>query len=73
MPTPYDGLYKLLLPSPPMVESLLRCFVHEAWVEHIDFSTLEEPNGQYISEALQQRSDDIIWRVRLNLPDGRRE
>lgn len=73
MSTPYDGLYKQLFSYPPMVESLLRGFVHEAWVEHIDFSTLEKPNGQYIGEALQQRSDDIIWRVRLNLPDGRRE
>lgn len=56
-----------------MAESLLRGFVHETWVKHIDFSTLEKPNGHYIGETLQQRSDDIIWRVRLNLPDGTQE
>ncbi|MBW7901683.1 MAG: Rpn family recombination-promoting nuclease/putative transposase [Rhodocyclaceae bacterium] len=73
MPTPYDGLYKLLFSHTPMVQALLRGFVHEDWVAHLDFSTLEKPNGHYVSEALQQRSDDILWRMRLNLPDGRSE
>ena len=71
--TPYDGLYKQLFSHPPMVEALLRGFVHEDWVSALDLSTLEKPNSQYISEELLQRSDDILWRVRLNLPDGRRE
>ncbi|WP_341645348.1 Rpn family recombination-promoting nuclease/putative transposase [Thauera sp. SDU_THAU2] len=68
--TPYDGLYKQLFSHPAMVEALLRGFVHEDWVEQIDFSTLEKPNGQYVSEELLQRSDDILWRVQLNLPGG---
>ena len=68
--TPYDGLYKQLFSHPAMVEALLRGFVHEDWVAQLDFSTLEKPNGQYVSEELLQRSDDILWRVRLKLPDG---
>ncbi|WP_418647472.1 Rpn family recombination-promoting nuclease/putative transposase [Thauera butanivorans] len=71
--TPYDGLYKQLFSDPAMVEALLRGFVHEDWVAQIDFATLEKPNGHYVSEELLQRSDDILWRVRLNLPDGQQE
>ncbi|WP_341645637.1 Rpn family recombination-promoting nuclease/putative transposase [Thauera sp. SDU_THAU2] len=71
--TPYDGLYKLLFSHPPMVEALLRGFVHEDWVAQLDFATLEKPNGHYVSEELLQRSDDILWRVRLNLADGQQE
>ncbi|THF67089.1 transposase [Pseudothauera nasutitermitis] len=71
--TPYDGLYKQLFSHPQMVEALLRGFVREDWVAQLDFGTLEKPNGQYVSDELLQRADDVIWRVRLNLPDGRSE
>jgi len=70
---PHDGLYKQFFSHAPMVEALLRGFVHEDWVRHIDFATLEKTNGQYVSEELLQRSDDVIWRVRLSPPDGRSE
>jgi predicted transposase YdaD len=60
----HDHSYKLLFSHPQMVQDLLRGFVHEAWVEELDFSTLERVNGSYISEDLRRREDDIIWRVR---------
>ena len=41
----HDHSYKLLFSHPRMVEDLLRGFVHEEWVERIDFSTLERVNG----------------------------
>jgi len=39
--TPHDGIYKQLFSHPQMVEALLRGFVHEDWVEHLDLATLE--------------------------------
>lgn len=47
-----------------MVEDLLRGFVNEAWVQHVDFTTLERVSGSYVSDDLRDREDDIIWRVR---------
>ncbi|MBW7900399.1 MAG: hypothetical protein H3C26_02915 [Rhodocyclaceae bacterium] len=53
MRTPYDGRHNLLFSRLPMVEALLRGFVHEDWVGHLDFATLERPNSHYVSEELQ--------------------
>ncbi|ENO89976.1 hypothetical protein [Thauera linaloolentis] len=39
--TPYDGLYKQLFSHPPMVEALLRGFVHENWVARVDTGRLD--------------------------------
>ena len=71
--TPHGGIYKQSFSHQQVVEALLSGFIHEEWVEHVDLSTLEKPNGQYISEELLQRSEDVIWCVKLNLPDGRQE
>jgi hypothetical protein len=48
-----------------MVEDLLRGFVREAWVNDLDFATLERVGGGYVSDDLREREDDIVWRVRF--------
>ncbi len=60
----HDHSYKLLFSHPEMVRDLLTGFVKEAWVEQLDFSTLEKVSGSYITDELRDREDDIIWRVR---------
>jgi predicted transposase YdaD len=60
----HDNSYKLLFSHARMVEDLMRGFVREAWVEHLDFSTLEKINTSYVSDDLRDREDDIVWRVR---------
>ncbi|SFY09192.1 Rpn family recombination-promoting nuclease/putative transposase [Azotobacter vinelandii] len=62
----HDNAYKLLFSHPDMVQDLLQGFVPEDWVTHLDFSTLEKVNGNYVSEDLLNRVDDIVWRLRLN-------
>ena len=47
-----------------MVESLLRDFVAEDFIADLDFSTLERCSGEYVSEDLRERRDDVVWRVR---------
>jgi hypothetical protein len=38
----HDHSYKLLFSHPEMVADLLRGFVHEGWVEQLDFASLEK-------------------------------
>ena len=64
MATQHDNSYKLLFSHPEMVKDLLTGFVKEAWIEQLDFSTLEKVSGSYVSDELRDREDDIIWRVR---------
>ncbi|NIA05499.1 MAG: transposase [Proteobacteria bacterium] len=47
-----------------MVEELLKGFVREEWVEKLDFATLEKVNGSYVTDDLQGRADDIVWRIK---------
>lgn len=60
----HDHSYKLLFSHPEMVADLLRGFVHEPWVQDVDFSSLERVSGSYVADDLREREDDIIWRVR---------
>ena len=60
----HDSSYKHLFSHPEMVADLLRGFVHEEWVAQLDFATLEKMNGSYVSDDLQQRQEDVVWRVR---------
>ncbi len=60
----HDGAYKKIFTHPEMVESLIRDFVPEEWVNDIGFSTLELPNKGFVTDELRSREDDIIWKVR---------
>jgi predicted transposase YdaD len=60
----HDQSYKLLFSHPEMVADLLRGFVHEDWVQHLDFGSLEKVSGTYVADDLREREDDVIWRVR---------
>ncbi len=62
--TTHDNSYKLLFSHPRMVEDLLRGFVREAWVDELDFATLEKVSASFVSDDLRDREDDVIWRVR---------
>ncbi len=60
----HDSGYKQLFSFPAMVADLIRGFVREAWVDDLDFDTLERKNGSYVSDDLREREDDIIWRLK---------
>jgi hypothetical protein len=62
--TTHDNAYKHIFSHPTMVEDLLRGFVHEEWVQQLDFGTLEKASGSYVSDDLRDREDGIIWRVK---------
>lgn len=61
-----DGGHRLLFAHPRMVESLIREFVPEEWVEQLDFRTLERVNASYVSggrRRWRRREGDMAWRV----------
>src|SRR3954465_12694215 len=60
----HDSGYKLLFSHPQMVEDLLQGFIHEPWVEELDFSTLESAETSFTSADLRKRYSDKIWRLR---------
>jgi predicted transposase YdaD len=62
---PKDSAYKKPFSHPEMVESLLRVFVPEKWVDQIDFTSLRKGNGSYVADNLSQRQDDLIWCLKI--------
>lgn len=64
MNQPHDTGYKLLFSDPLMVRDLIQGFVDDPWLRKLDFGTLERVNGQYVTEDMRSREDDVVWRVR---------
>ncbi|MEM7585140.1 MAG: Rpn family recombination-promoting nuclease/putative transposase [Acidobacteriota bacterium] len=66
----YANSYLLLFSHPYLIESLIRGFVPGAWVDDLDFGTLEKVGASYATDDLRSRHDDLIWRVQRR--DGQR-
>jgi hypothetical protein len=64
MTQPHDTGYKLLFSDPLMVRDLVQGFIDDPWLAQLDFGTLEKVNGQYVTEDMRAREDDVVWRVR---------
>src|SRR3954471_14475248 len=60
----HDSGYKLIFSHPQMVEELLRGFIHEPWVQGLDFATLEKMDTTFTSADLRERHSDRVWRLR---------
>lgn len=60
----HDHLYKLLFSQPQMMRDLLQTFVCGDWLAQMDLDSLERMSDNYISDDLQARADNIVWRVR---------
>jgi Putative transposase, YhgA-like len=56
----HDNAYKNMFSSPSAIEQLLSGFVHEDWIERLDFSTLENVNASCVTEDLKVRADDLV-------------
>lgn len=61
----HDTHYKRLFSHPRMVVALLRGFVPQAWVEHIDATALTQLPASHLSDRGQQRYSDRVWRIPL--------
>ena len=59
----HDAAYKDFFKHKEMVEALLTGFVKEDFVSGLDFSTLEQCPGTYVTDDLRERMDDCVWKV----------
>ena len=64
----HDAAFKKMFSHPLMIELLVRGHVPE-WGDRIDYSTLEQLPPELVSESLQRRYPDMMWRARTR--DGK--
>ena len=62
----FDGPYKTLFSNPAMIEDLIKNFVHEDWVETLNFNTLALMNSSFIGDHMERREGDLIFRINTN-------
>lgn len=62
----HDDWYKNLFRNPRVVESLLRSFVKEKFVQNIDFSSIKKLNTSFVSEDFKNRESDVIYEIKSN-------
>ena len=60
-----DPAYKWLFSRPRMVRDLLRGFAARGWSGALDLTSLTPLSPDYVSDDLQQRHGDLVWRVRF--------
>lgn len=65
----HDRGYRRLFQHPEMVEDLLRGFVHEPWIDDLDFTSLKHLPEIHISDKLHRRETDMVWRLRYRGKD----
>ena len=61
----HDPASKLLFSRPRMVRDLLDGFAARGWSGALDFDTLVPLPASFVSEDLQQRHSDLVWRIRF--------
>ena len=61
----YDSEYRRLFSFPRLIKDLLRgFFASEKWTERLNYDSLESMSGSTVSEALDQRHQDMVWRIK---------
>ena len=61
----HDSGRKDIFGHKQVVADFLRGYVHQPWVQSVDFDSLERVNSSYVHEADQQRIGDVVWRLKL--------
>jgi predicted transposase/invertase (TIGR01784 family) len=59
----HDSQYKELFSNPTLISELLRSFVHEEFVMHLDFSTLKKLNAHFVTGKFRKREADLIYQI----------
>ncbi len=59
----HDRIHRLIFSFPRMIEDLIRLCLGGAWVDRLDFSTLEKVPERLLSPDLLRREQDVLWRL----------
>ena len=60
----HDPIHKLLCSFPRVVADILRGYLGGQLVQQLDFRTLEQVASEHVSDTLQRRLSDTVWRLR---------
>ena len=61
----HDSQYKDLFSNSTLVAELLRSFVAEDFVQHLDFATLKKLNSHFVTGKYRKREADIIYEIQF--------
>ena len=67
---PHDASYRRLFSHKPMIEDLLRQFAQGPWLERFDFDSLEPIPTHHVADGLEQRQEDMVWRLRYRAAEA---
>ena len=56
--------YKLVFEFPRAMRDLVTGYLHDPWVNDVDWTTLELAPGDFVSGDLRERTNDLLWRIR---------
>lgn len=59
-----DASAKLMLSFTIVLTDLLRGFVNEPWLEHVDLSKIEPLQTEYTNDRYVRRLNDMVWKLR---------
>ena len=60
----HDKWYTRIFSDPKIVEELLRSFVHEEFIEELDFSSLKKLNTKFVPVSGNSRHADIVYEIK---------
>jgi predicted transposase YdaD len=61
----HDTGYKELFSYPELVQQLIEGFIPSEIAALMDFSTLKNHNGHYITPLFEEKIEDVVWSVKL--------
>ena len=61
----HDCGYKFLFSHADLVRELLEVFAPPGVSELLDYATLRPQPGSFVTPAMKQREDDIVWSIEL--------
>ena len=69
----HDTGYKELFSYPELVQQLIEGFIPAEIASLMDFSTLKNHNGHYITPLFEEKIEDVVWSVKLQNGENRLE
>lgn len=61
----HDRSYAVLFSNKEIFRQLLTSFVHEAWVQQLDFTDCELVKGNFVSKKYKKTFTDLLYKVKL--------